>query len=77
MLSLLKLEVGQRAIIKSINNEGLEARLIEMGCLPGEEVVLSRTAPLGCPFAIEVAGSALSLRREDAAAVQVELVTTT
>lgn len=74
MLGLNNLEIGQKAVIKFFKNEGLEARLMEMGCLPGEEVVLSRTAPLGCPYAIQVAGSELSLRREEAASVMVELV---
>ncbi len=74
MLGLNNLEIGQKAVIRFFKNEMLEARLIEMGCLPGEEVVLSRTAPLGCPYAIQVAGSELSLRREEAASVMVELV---
>ena len=45
-----------------------------MGCLPGEPLSLSRTAPLGCPIAFHIAGYVLSLRREEAAAVMVDLV---
>jgi ferrous iron transport protein A len=74
MLFLNELKKGQKAIIRTFRNERLSNKLIEMGCLPGEEVMLSRTAPLGCPFAISVAGYELSLRKEEAATVVVELV---
>ena len=47
---------------------------MEMGCIPGEMVVLTKTAPLGCPFAINVAGYELSLRKEEASSVLIELV---
>ena len=45
-----------------------------MGCLPGETVSLSKTAPFGCPMAINIAGYELSLRKDEAALVMIELV---
>lgn len=74
MISLADLKQGQKAFIHSFSNDALSSRLLEMGCMPGEALQLSRTAPLGCPLAIQVAGYELSLRREEAAAVMVELV---
>jgi ferrous iron transport protein A len=74
MLSLAELKKGQKAFIKSFKNDALSAKLIEMGCLPGESITLSKTAPLGCPLAINIAGYELSLRKEEAASVLVELV---
>jgi ferrous iron transport protein A len=74
MLFLNDLKKGQKAIIKAFRNDRLSTKLIEMGCLPGEEIMLSRTAPLGCPYAISVAGYELSLRKDEAASVVVELV---
>ncbi len=74
MLSLAQLEKGQKAVIRSFTDTALSTRLIEMGCLPGEEVLLSKKAPLGCPYAIQVAGYELSLRKEEAASVLIELV---
>ena len=74
MLSLAELKKGQTAIIRSFTNDSLSAKLIEMGCLPGEQVVLSKKAPLGCPFAIHVSGYELSLRKDEAASVIIELV---
>jgi ferrous iron transport protein A len=74
MSSLAELKKGQTAIIRSFSNETLSSKLIEMGCLPGEKITLSRTAPLGCPLAVTVAGYELSLRKEEAASVVIELV---
>ena len=74
MSSLAELKLGQKAIIRSFTNTGLSGRLIEMGCLPGETIVISKTAPLGCPLAVHIAGYELSLRKEEAASVLIELV---
>ncbi len=74
MFSIAHLHKGQKALVKSFTNDALSAKLIEMGCLPGEMLVLSKTAPLGCPVSITISGYELSLRREEAACVLVELV---
>lgn len=74
MPSLDQLEKGQKAVICSFKDELLSTRLIEMGCLPGEIIQLSKKAPLGCPYAINIAGYELSLRKEEASSVLVELV---
>lgn len=74
MVSLESLEIGQEAFIRSFNNPDLSYKLIEMGCLPGEKITLSKIAPLGCPLAIHVAGYELSLRKEEARTIIVELV---
>jgi len=73
MRPLAKLKKGQEAVIKLFTNKDLSNKLIEMGCLPGERVILSKIAPMGCPLAIHVAGYELSLRKEEADAIMVEL----
>ena len=74
MTTLADLKTGQKAFIRSFSNDELSSRLMEMGCLPGETLSLSRTAPLGCPLAIHIAGYELSLRRDEADSVLVEVV---
>lgn len=74
MISLNNLHKGQQAIIKSFTNRDLSHKMIEMGCLPGETITLSKIAPFGCPLAILVAGYELCLRAEEANAIIVELV---
>jgi ferrous iron transport protein A len=74
ILSLADLKKGQKARVKDFTDTALSSKLIEMGCLPGESIILSKVAPLGCPLAITIAGYELSLRREEAASVLIELV---
>lgn len=65
-MRLSQLHKGESAIIDSFTNEEMKLKLMEMGCLPGEKVKISRHAPLGCPVAIKVANYTLSLRMEEA-----------
>ncbi len=74
MSTLAQLKKGQKAVIKSFTDLSLSTRLIDMGCLPGEIISISKTAPLGCPLAVTISGYELSLRRDEAESVQVELV---
>ena len=71
---LSELEPGQKAIIKKFNNNELYLKLMEMGCLPGEEVVLEQVAPLGDPISVSISGYSLSLRLNEAENIFVELV---
>jgi len=45
---------------------------MEMGCLPGEEIVVWKKAPFGDPIYVLVAGYSLSLRKDEAEGIQVE-----
>lgn len=74
MITLASLQKGQQAIIRSFTNRSLSHKMIEMGCLPGETITLSKIAPFGCPLAIMVAGYELCLRTEEASTIMVELV---
>ncbi|MCU0434208.1 MAG: ferrous iron transport protein A [Bacteroidia bacterium] len=60
---------GERAVIKSFTDKALSLKLLEMGCTPGEEVMLEKVAPFGDPIAINISGYVLSLRRAEAATV--------
>ena len=44
-----------------------------MGCLPGEIVTLELIAPLGDPIAINIGGYLLSLRKQEAQYINVQL----
>lgn len=47
-------------------------RLLSLGLTKGVSVTITRVAPLGCPVQIEVRGTALALRSEDAKFLQWE-----
>jgi ferrous iron transport protein A len=71
---LSDLNKGEKAIIQSFDQDEIYLKLMEMGCVPGEEVVIENRAPLGDPISIKVAGYALSLREEEAEKIWVETV---
>jgi ferrous iron transport protein A len=71
---LSDLKPGQKAIIESITDFEASLKLMEMGCIPGEMVELSRKAPLGDPIAITISGYQLSLRKSEAATIKVKII---
>jgi len=73
-VKLSKLRPGQKGIIKSFNNNEIFLKLMEMGCLPGEIIVLEKIAPLGDPISVKIAGYSLSLRLNEAENIDIELI---
>jgi ferrous iron transport protein A len=72
-VTLDHLAVGRRGIVRKLQGEpGIRRRLLSMGFVPGVEVETLRVAPMGDPIAFELKGYNLSLRREEAAFVEVE-----
>jgi len=75
MPSLDQLRAGQCARIEAVRGDDLIVqRLLEMGLLDGEELEVVGFAPLGDPMEIRLRDYRLSLRRTEAARVQVALM---
>jgi len=68
------LRKGESCVIESFTDEQMKQKLLEMGCLPGETITVDRFAPLGCPMAINVSGSVLSIRIDEAETVIVKIL---
>lgn len=74
--SLDRLNPGQRGRIVSLTGEPrVLQRLMEMGMLEGDEVELLGVAPFGDPLEVRLGDYRLSLRRHEAAHVEVQLLT--
>ena len=75
MTTLDQLKPGQRARVHSVREtEGtIYQRLLEMGLFEGTEVEVVRFAPLGDPMELLLHGYNLSLRKSEAATVEVEV----
>ena len=71
---LSEIEVGKTVIIKHFENDDIFLKLMEMGCVPGEKLIVEQIAPLGDPISIFVAGYILSLRLNEAENIWVEEV---
>lgn len=72
--TLDQFEIGQSGVIVSVKGEGrVRRRLFDMGLTPGAEVYLRKKAPLGDPLEITLRGYELSLRKDEAQWVEVEV----
>ena len=71
------LKKGQKAVITDFNIDAIPLKLLEMGCLPGNEVELLQVAPLGDPIYINVNDSHVAIRLETALEIDVEIITNT
>jgi ferrous iron transport protein A len=73
-MTMNELKVGERARVAGFagTGQGYRRKLLSMGLTPGVEIGVTRVAPLGDPLEIRVRGFSLSLRREEAAALNVE-----
>ena len=75
MNRLADVSLGAKAVVRSvIGGDDLSLRLLEMGLTPGVEVRLVGVAPLGDPLELELRGYRLSVRKSEAARVEVELI---
>ncbi|HYD20803.1 MAG TPA: FeoA family protein [Flavipsychrobacter sp.] len=73
IIRLSELKKGQKALIKHHEETDFRLTLMEMGCVPGQPVHVEMVAPLGDPIAIQIAGYYLSIRKNDASNIWVEL----
>ncbi len=71
-MKLSKVKPGTKVKINSFENHEIILKLMEMGCLPGEEITVWKKAPFGDPIYILVAGYSLSLRLDEADQVNVD-----
>ena len=68
------LKIGQKAIITFVDLDKIPLKLLEMGCLPDNELEVLQIAPLGDPIYLNVnKGSHLAIRKETAREIEVEI----
>ena len=73
MKTLRDVAVGDTAKVKKLHGEGaVKRRIMDMGITKGISVYVRKVAPLGDPLELNVRGYALSLRKGDAAMIEVE-----
>lgn len=73
MKTLKEAKVGETLTVKKLHGEGaVKRRIMDMGLTKGIEVHVRKVAPLGDPIELTVRGYELSLRKADAAMIEVE-----
>ena len=74
MKTLRDAKIGETVKVVKLHSEGaVKRRIMDMGLTKGVEVYIRKVAPLGDPIEVTVRGYELSLRKEDAGMIEVEV----
>ena len=73
MKTLRECSIGDTVQVVKLHGEGpVKRRIMDMGITKNVEIFVRKVAPLGDPIEITVRGYELSIRKEDAASIEVE-----
>lgn len=73
MKTLKNVRIGGNATVVKLHGEGaVRRRIMDMGVTKGANVYVRKVAPLGDPIQITVRGYELSVRKSDAAMIEVQ-----
>lgn len=72
--TLNNFSIGEEGMVKRVSGEGrIKRRLFDMGITPGAIVYLRKKAPLGDPLEVTIRGYELTLRKNEAENITVEV----
>ena len=72
MKTLNELKIGETARVVRLHGEGaVKRRIMDMGLTKGTEVTVRKVAPLGDPIELNVRGYELSIRKSEAATIEI------
>ncbi len=72
-MTLKEVKIGDTVTVKKLTGQGAtKRRIMDMGITKGVEIYVRKVAPLGDPVEVTVRGYELSLRKADAAMIEVE-----
>ncbi len=67
-------EIGETGRVIKVEGEGrVRRRLFDMGITPGAEIFLRKKAPLGDPLEVTIRGYELTLRKDEAVLINMEV----
>lgn len=73
-MTLRDLKPGESGTVVSIGEKGpMKRRIMDMGITPGTTVKVVKVAPLGDPIEVNIRGYELSLRKDEAQRIIVEM----
>jgi ferrous iron transport protein A len=75
-MNLSNLKPGQQAKILKLDSSigPVRRRLMDMGVIPGEIIKVEKIAPMGDPIEITVKSYSLSLRKNEAKGIEIEVL---
>jgi len=72
MKTLFEMITGDESVIVKIHDDHIRRRFSEMGLIRGTPIRVIRHAPLGDPVLVQVKGSQLAIRMNEAKIIEVE-----
>lgn len=74
MQTIADLKKGEKAVILDFPIDTIPLKLIEMGCLPGNEVALVQTTLFNGPLYLTINGSNIAVRKDTAKQILIEKI---
>lgn len=72
-MTLREAAIGQTVRVKKLTGDGpVKRRIMDMGITKGVGINIRKVAPLGDPIEVTVRGYELSVRKADAAMIEIE-----
>lgn len=72
LTTLNRLQAGMSGVVTKVGGEGaLRLHFLDMGIIPGTKINVYKIAPLGDPMEVHLRGYSLTLRKEDAANIEI------
>lgn len=72
MRSAADLQLGERALIKDVdNNHPSSHRILEVGFTPGQEIELVNKSFFNDPIALSIRGTIVAIRRDEAFCIKI------
>jgi ferrous iron transport protein A len=75
-MNLSNLKPGQQGKILKLDSSigPIRRRLMDMGVIPGETIKVEKVAPMGDPIEVTVKSYNLSLRKNEAKGIEIEVL---
>ena len=72
IVKLADMKPGVSGVVEALKGQGnIQHRLVDMGVVKGSHITVVKVAPLGDPVEVKVKGTALALRKNEAAMISV------
>lgn len=72
IVKLADMKPGVSSVVEALEGHGnIQHRLVDMGVVKGSHITVVKVAPLGDPVEVKVKGTALALRKNEAAMISV------
>lgn len=72
IVKLADMKPGVSGVVEALEGHGnIQHRLVDMGVVKGSHITVVKVTPLGDPVEVKVKGTALALRKNEAAMISV------